>query len=321
MPTPVQRIRSNALRTPGQAALFGPVKSGWRQLSWGAWWASIRQAAGGLIDIGVPPACKVLLWAPTVPEWAVLWPAISAVGAIPVLLPPGADDPELVLALSDEDLRHVVVGGRERAERLLVCREGGIDLDRIVSLDRLGVRAPRIVDLDGLIERGAGRLEDVERRVGALKPTGIAAELPDGRLVHHDELIGDPGSVSGVGLAADPASRAAVAAIAAAVTGHAELWMATDPARLLDGLAGRGLDRLCLDPEVLWERERRNTSFISGSADPQRMLANFMHRSLWRNDLIATEAEQTGLSLMRLDGSESVDALVDRVFGTGAETD
>ena len=78
---------------------------------------------------------------------------------------------------------------------------------------------------------------------------------------------------------------------------------------------------LCLDPEVLWERERRNTSFISGSADPQRMLANFMHRSLWRNDLIATEAEQTGLSLMRLDGSESVDALVDRVFGTGAETD
>lgn len=71
---------------------------------------------------------------------------------------------------------------------------------------------------------------------------------------------------------------------------------------------------LYLEPAVLWERERRNTSFTAGSADPQQMLANFMHRSLWRNDLIATEAERAGLSLMRLNGTESVDALVDRVF-------
>ena len=37
-------------------------------------------------------------------------------------------------------------------------------------------------------------------------------------------------------------------------------------------------------------------------------------RSLWRNDLVATEAEQAGLPLLRLDGSETTESIVDRAL-------
>ena len=43
------------------------------------------------------------------------------------------------------------------------------------------------------------------------------------------------------------------------------------------------------------------------------MLANFLHRSLWRNELVAEEAARLGLPLVRLDGTEPVPAVVDLV--------
>jgi 2-phosphoglycerate kinase len=73
---------------------------------------------------------------------------------------------------------------------------------------------------------------------------------------------------------------------------------------------------LHIEPNALRERERSNSSFFEGSSDPDRMLSNFMHRSLWRNDLVAAEAEHTGLPLLRLTGAEAVDDLVDRAMAT-----
>jgi len=84
----------------------------------------------------------------------------------------------------------------------------------------------------------------------------------------------------------------------------------TSVASLEDGVVSVWLH---LDPEVLWQRERRNSDFLAGSTDPERMLAHFMNRSLWRNELVAVEAERMGLPLLRLDGSEHVDDLVKRV--------
>lgn len=73
---------------------------------------------------------------------------------------------------------------------------------------------------------------------------------------------------------------------------------------------------LYIDPAALWERERRNTGWMDGSADQDRMLSNFMHRSLWRNDLVLAEAEQLGLPILSITGEEPVDALAKRVLET-----
>ena len=71
-----------------------------------------------------------------------------------------------------------------------------------------------------------------------------------------------------------------------------------------------------VDPGELERRERvLAPPFVEGSLDPERMLANFMARSLWRNDLVRGEAEQVGLPVLVQDGHKGVDVLVEEALG------
>jgi 2-phosphoglycerate kinase len=70
---------------------------------------------------------------------------------------------------------------------------------------------------------------------------------------------------------------------------------------------------LNIDAGALWDRERRNPGWMAGASDPDRMLANFMHRSLWRNDLVAAEADDADMMVLRLTGDEPVATLAGRV--------
>ncbi len=69
-----------------------------------------------------------------------------------------------------------------------------------------------------------------------------------------------------------------------------------------------------IDPDELDRRERRLTDFRGGSSDPERMHANFMARSLWRNQLIAERAAALGLPLIHQPGHRSVDDLTDEAL-------
>ncbi len=71
-----------------------------------------------------------------------------------------------------------------------------------------------------------------------------------------------------------------------------------------------------IDPNVLEQRERTNVDFVAGSDDPERMLDNFMRRSLWRNQFVSAEAQRLGLPLLHQDGTIPVDALVDAALET-----
>lgn len=69
-----------------------------------------------------------------------------------------------------------------------------------------------------------------------------------------------------------------------------------------------------IDEHVLEQRERENAAFLTGSNDPERMFSNFMDRSRWWNNLIVTEAEAAGATVLHQDGTVSVDTMVDRVL-------
>ena len=71
---------------------------------------------------------------------------------------------------------------------------------------------------------------------------------------------------------------------------------------------------LHIDPLVLDERERANTEFREGSADPERMHDNFMARSYWRNDLIHGQATAAGLPVIEQPGDRSVDDLANEAI-------
>ena len=72
---------------------------------------------------------------------------------------------------------------------------------------------------------------------------------------------------------------------------------------------------LHIDPDALENRERRNAEFWAESSDPDRMISNFMQRSLWRNGLVAAQAAALDMPVIRLTGAETVEDLVGIVLG------
>ena len=61
---------------------------------------------------------------------------------------------------------------------------------------------------------------------------------------------------------------------------------------------------------VLVERENRNRQWLEGSSDQERMLQNFLARSLWFNTLLEKQATDLGMNILRQDGHRSVEELV-----------
>lgn len=65
---------------------------------------------------------------------------------------------------------------------------------------------------------------------------------------------------------------------------------------------------------VLEEREGRNRGWLEGSSDPDRMLANFLSRSLWFNALMREQVPALGMHLLLQDGETSVEEHCDLVL-------
>jgi 2-phosphoglycerate kinase len=71
---------------------------------------------------------------------------------------------------------------------------------------------------------------------------------------------------------------------------------------------------LVADPSVLREREKQNRDFVRDSPEPDRMLENFLARSIWYNDLIQGQATELRLKTIKQDGATSVEQLCDMVL-------
>ncbi len=61
------------------------------------------------------------------------------------------------------------------------------------------------------------------------------------------------------------------------------------------------------DEPVLEERERKNVNWLQGSSDPEKMLENFLARSLWYNELIREQAREFQMNILLQDGEKSVE--------------
>ena len=67
---------------------------------------------------------------------------------------------------------------------------------------------------------------------------------------------------------------------------------------------------------VLEEREKKNVEWLQGSPDPERMLENFLARSLWYNDLIKEQATELQMNILLQEGEKSVEELCQLVLET-----
>lgn len=67
---------------------------------------------------------------------------------------------------------------------------------------------------------------------------------------------------------------------------------------------------------VLIEREKKNQKWLQGSTSPERMLENFLARSLWYNDLIKNQASALHMNILPQPGDASVDDLCTMILKT-----
>lgn len=88
-------------------------------------------------------------------------------------------------------------------------------------------------------------------------------------------------------------------------------WWLLSPHHVAE-LADEEIDSvwMWIEPDALHQRERLNADFLEGSTDPERMLSNFMARSLWRNQYVRAEAERLGLPVIQQHGDKPVADLV-----------
>jgi 2-phosphoglycerate kinase len=71
---------------------------------------------------------------------------------------------------------------------------------------------------------------------------------------------------------------------------------------------------IVITPSVLVEREKKNREWLQGSSSPERMLENFLARSLWYNDLIKEQATAFHMNILPQEGDASVDDLCNMIL-------
>ena len=67
-------------------------------------------------------------------------------------------------------------------------------------------------------------------------------------------------------------------------------------------------------PSVLEKRESKNPDFFHNSSNPERMLENFLGRSLWYNDLLRQQATEWKQDILHQDGQIFVEELCNAVL-------
>jgi len=67
-------------------------------------------------------------------------------------------------------------------------------------------------------------------------------------------------------------------------------------------------------PAVLKERERKNMEWLQGSSGQDRMLENFISRSLWFNSWMEEQANELQMNILYQSGETSVDELCEMIL-------
>lgn len=85
----------------------------------------------------------------------------------------------------------------------------------------------------------------------------------------------------------------------------------------ISALTGEPVDAnwIYIDPEVLRRREEQNTEFFNSSSEPERMLENFLARSLWYNKLMREEAGRYEMTILEQNGDTTPEQMCDFILG------
>ena len=117
-----QLLLKRAATTPDKVALRKKDYGIWNELTWGGLETNVRNAALGLLSLGVTPGDRVAVIADNIPEWTIMELAAQSLGAmtIGIYQSSGRDEVKYLLEYSEASL--VLAEDQEQVDKVLNLR-------------------------------------------------------------------------------------------------------------------------------------------------------------------------------------------------------
>ena len=135
-----QLLLKRAATTPDKVALRKKDYGIWNELTWGGLETKVRNAALGLLSLGVTPGDRVAVIADNIPEWTIMELAAQSLGAmtIGIYQSSGRDEVKYLLEYSEASL--VLAEDQEQVDKVLNLRSELPHLKKVVFEDEKGMR-------------------------------------------------------------------------------------------------------------------------------------------------------------------------------------
>jgi long-chain acyl-CoA synthetase len=210
-------FRARARESAALVALREKRNGIWREHTWNDYWHRARAFGLGLIALGVKPGDRVAIHSEDRPEWLFADLGAQGIGALTVGIYPTNPAAEVRYILGHSGARVLVAEDQEQVDKALAAVDGCPALERIVVIDRKGLRDyvdPRLIGYDEVVALGidlkAREPELFDRLVDALTPEQVAT------IVYTSGTTGPP-----------KGAMLTQANLAASVRAAAQLWGAS----------------------------------------------------------------------------------------------
>lgn len=199
-------------RWPDRPALREHVGGEWKSIPWRDYGVTVREAAAGLVDLGIQPGDRVAIMAGNQPRWHMADLAILSAGAVSVPVYPTNAASQVGYVLSHSGARLCFVGDRDQLAKVLLARQHALELAHVVLLagSAEGLDDEVLLTFDDLrslgrdaLARDAGTVEQRSRAIGVesvatIVYTSGTTGPPKGTLITHRNISETIRSLSAV---------------------------------------------------------------------------------------------------------------------------
>jgi long-chain acyl-CoA synthetase len=169
--TIAQEILTAGSERGGAAAYAVRDDDRWMTTSWAGYASQVRQAAKGLIALGVEPGTAVSILGSNQPEWVIFDVAAMAIGAMPAGIYPTNTPQECAYVVDHSGSPVVLVENREQLDKLLAMRSDLPGLRHIVLMGNDAADVDGVLMWDEFLAGGRDVPDEaVQTRLDALGP-------------------------------------------------------------------------------------------------------------------------------------------------------
>ncbi|MFP4073698.1 MAG: AMP-dependent synthetase/ligase, partial [Actinomycetota bacterium] len=156
-------VRERAESSPDRTAMREKEFGIWQEITWRDFWETVRDAAHGLLALGVQQGDRVSIHSEDRPEWIILDMATVAIRGITVGLYPTNPAAEVEYLLDDSGAKIHLAEDQEQADKVMEVVDNLPNLEKIIHVEPRGFRQwrddDRFLFWDDFIEMGRAHRE------------------------------------------------------------------------------------------------------------------------------------------------------------------